>query len=104
MLDYYQVAKEASMKIGGHPGLMYLHQQCQSAEKILDAGCGEGSRLHTLLPNNKSGWGIDINTQAIKHAKKQYPKLVFTLSDPLRFPHPDRSFDLVYSAFVLEHT
>lgn len=103
MLDYYSVTKQASSKIEGHPGLIYLQQLCQKADKILDVGCGEGSRLKTLLPKGKSGWGIDISSEAISRAKSQYPKNHFQVANAQKQPFEDASFDLVYSAFAIEH-
>jgi SAM-dependent methyltransferase len=104
MLDYYKISKKASLQIGSHAGLIKLSDYCRTAEKILDVGCGEGSRLNTLLPKNKSGWGIDISSDAISKAKVQYPNHRFQVSNGTKVPFADNYFDLVYSAFTLEHT
>ncbi len=104
MLDYYKTAKKASLSISGHPGLEKLSMLCKEANKILDLGCGEGTRLNLLL-GSKKGYGVDINSQAIKLAKSEYPKHEFSLIKPDNpLPYPNKYFDLVYSAFVLEHT
>lgn len=103
MLDYYTVNKQASLKIDNHPGLLRLKDLCRSSAKILDVGCGEGSRLATLLPKNKIGWGIDISQQAIKLANYQYPKFHFQVADAQKLPFKENTFDLVYSAFAIEH-
>jgi len=103
-LDYYQTASKASKVIKGHPGLEYLQTQTCSSSKILDLGCGEGTRLNTLIGKSKAGWGIDINKQAVKQARTQYPHHKFFLYDGKKLPFKDSSFNLVYSAFVLEHT
>ncbi len=103
MTDYYQIAQAASLKIGNHSGLLYLRQLCRQAPKILDVGCGEGSRLVTLLPQSRIGWGIDASKKAITQAKKQYPHHRFQVADAARLPFADGFFDLTYSAFTLEH-
>lgn len=96
---YYEIAAEASKKIYGHPGLMKLRELCKKAEKILDVGCGEGSRLNAM----GGGVGIDINRFAISEAKKKYPKSKFQIASVEKLPFAGKSFDLVYSAFVIEH-
>jgi SAM-dependent methyltransferase len=102
-MSYYRIAKKASSEIGHHPGLVYLKHLCQTAEKILDVGCGEGTRLNTLLPPGKKGWGVDPLATAINLAKNQYPKHHFRLGVGESLPYPNAGFDLVYSAFVIEH-
>lgn len=101
---YYQLARQASLEIGSHPGLKQLQQIARRSEKILDFGCGEGTRLNTLLGDNQQGHGVDINRFAISSAKRQYPHHHFKRYSGQRLPYQDNSFDLVYSAFVLEHT
>lgn len=100
---YYQIAKRASQEIGDHPGLKYLKKATLKANNILDIGCGEGSRLN-LMAGNKHAWGIDIDKYAVEQAKKQFPQHHFQTYEGKRLPYPDHNFDLVYSAFVLEHT
>lgn len=96
---YYEIASQASKKIDGHSGLMKLCELCKKAEKILDVGCGEGSRLNAM----GGGVGIDINRFAVSQAKKKYPKSKFQIASVEKLPFADKSFDLVYSAFVIEH-
>lgn len=100
---YYSIAKKASSHIGNHRGLLYIKKAANQARKILDLGCGEGTRLN-LMSGNKKSFGVDIDSYAINLAKKQYPRHAFRIYDGKRLPYKDKSFDLVYSAFVLEHT
>lgn len=102
-MDYYAIAGTASREIGRHAGLQYIKRASNRAKKILDVGCGEGSRLETLLPIGKSGWGIDASLQAIRLAKAHYPRHHFQTGFGEKLPFPDATFDLVYSAFVVEH-
>jgi ubiquinone/menaquinone biosynthesis C-methylase UbiE len=102
--NYYQIAGEASSKINGHRGLLYIQKKAKHNKNILDVGCGEGTRLSTLLPKNKKGVGVDISKQAIGKAKLKYPRHKFVHTQDETLPFKDNSFDLIYTAFVLEHT
>jgi ubiquinone/menaquinone biosynthesis C-methylase UbiE len=104
MGKYYDMAKKASLQIGNHPGLLYIKQHYNGHIRVLDVGCGEGSRLETLISNDSLKFGVDINRQAIKFAKKQYPNNDYRVTDAAKLPYKNNSFDLVYSAFALEHT
>lgn len=101
---YYALATKASKKVGKHPGLLYLQKVAGQSSKVLDVGCGEGSRLVTILSSGRSGWGVDIDEYAVNLAKKQYPSQHFQVYSGERLPYKPNTFDLVYSAFVLEHT
>jgi len=100
---YYQIAGQASRENQNHSGIIYLKKIAKKTGSILDVGCGEGSRLNLLISKKQSGMGIDINSQAIKLARRQYPHLKFILSKSSKIPFPDNQFGLVYSCFVLEH-
>lgn len=97
---YYDVAHKGSLDIK-HPGMKILFNLSLKANNILDMGCGEGSRLNKL--SGKKKIGVDISSTAIKIAKKKYPELNFFVYDLEKLPLKDESFDLVYSAYVLEH-
>ena len=101
---YYQKAKEASTKIGNHPGLIILRQLVSISKKVLDVGCGEGTRLNLFSKKGHKGTGVDVSGYAIKKAKKQYSHFNFVLVKGEKLPFQSNSFDLAYSTFVLEHT
>ena len=103
-MDYYSVAKQASQDFVCHPAYPRFKLLASRAKKILDAGCGEGSRLNLLAPPRVQAYGLDINKQAIRLAQRQFPRLNFIPYGGHVFPLPNASFDFVYSAFVLEHT
>lgn len=103
MIDYYDTAKKASLEYKTHPFLKELKKIAENSTKILDNGCGEGSRLFTVAGSKRS-WGVDINKEAILKANTQYPQHIFKLIKPNKLPFKNDYFDLVYSAFVLEHT
>jgi ubiquinone/menaquinone biosynthesis C-methylase UbiE len=104
MINYYKIAAEASSEIGSHSALLVLKKYCELKNRILDVGCGEGSRINTLLAQGKRGWGIDISPKAISIAKKKYPIHIFSVANAEKIPFSNNYFDLSYSAFALEHT
>lgn len=99
---YYFLAKKGSLDVN-HPGMKILLNLASRSSKVLDFGCGEGTRLNLLSAGKKVAVGVDISNTAIMLARKTYPKLKFIESDLENIPLKDGSFDLVYSAYVLEH-
>ncbi|OGM26054.1 hypothetical protein A3D01_04810 [Candidatus Woesebacteria bacterium RIFCSPHIGHO2_02_FULL_39_13] len=97
---YYEMAKEGSLD-RKHFGVVLLKKMSRSASSILDLGCGEGTRLDYLT--NKKGVGVDISQVAINLARSSHPHLKFIKGNLETLPFKDESFDLVYSAFTLEH-
>ena len=98
---YYRQAAKGSVDTG-HPGMRLLKTLIKKDYRVLDLGCGEGSRLNFLV-NNSSGYGIDISKNAVTKANKKYPNLKITQSNLYKLPFKENSFHLVYSAFVIEH-
>jgi ubiquinone/menaquinone biosynthesis C-methylase UbiE len=99
---YYQMAKTGSQDYN-HPGMVLLKSVAQKCDKILDFGCGEGTRLNWIAKNKKSSLGLDISQKGIELAKKKFPKLNFKKADLEKVQLKSNIFDLVYSAYVLEH-
>lgn len=99
--SYYKIAHQGSLNFN-HPGMVILKKLAYGAKSILDLGCGEGTRLN-LLANEKKALGLDISKIGINLAKKSFPTLQFRAADLEKLPVENKSFDLVYSAFVLEH-
>lgn len=100
--QYYQMAEQGSLDIR-HKGMQVLKALVQEANKILDLGCGEGARLNLLLTGKQYGTGVDISKTAINLGKKHYPKINFIRADLEEIPLKSENFDIVYSAYVLEH-
>ena len=99
---YYHFARKASLDLS-HPGLQLIKEKAKKAEKILEIGCGEGTKLNKIAPKESLSYGIDISPLAIKLGRKQFPNIKFTELDAVKLPFKDNFFDLVYSAFTLEH-
>lgn len=99
---YYEKARESS-SFFDYPGMKVLKKYSLGCSKILDLGCGDGTRLSYISKNKKDCIGVDISKKAINIAKKQYPKCEFRVMNLEHLSFRDNNFDLVYSAFVLEH-
>ena len=99
--EYYKVAHEGSLDLA-HPGMIELKALVEDSKRILDLGCGDGTRL-SYLSKGKYGVGIDGSKKAISLAKEKYKVVEFINGNIEKLPFKDASFDLVYSAFVLEH-
>lgn len=85
-----------------HPGISYLVNLANKSANVLEVGCGTGTKL-ALISSGSKGTGIDISPFAIEVGKSKYKKLNLLVGDSEKLPFPNESFDLVYSAFVLEH-
>ena len=96
----------------GHarPLLEAMRAMLPRAESILDAGCGEGFYLASLVdgqsglsgqarsPVGGRGCGIDISTAAVELAARRYPQFEWIVANADRFiPYADASFDLILS-------
>lgn len=99
---YINVSSKASETLD-HPGVKWIFKKGKTCEKILDVGCSNGTRLNLLVGKKQKGWGVDVSKTAIKMARNKYPHLHFSLVRGENLPFEDDFFDLVYSAFVLEH-
>ena len=99
--EYYKVAHEGSLDLS-HPGMVTLKALAEDSKRILDLGCGDGTRL-SYLSKGRYGVGIDTSKKAISLAKEKYKEVEFIDGNIEKLPFKDASFDLVYSAFVLEH-
>ncbi len=82
----------------------------QRFQSILDFGCGSARVLpHVAARAGRAGAhvrcaGCDVDAEAIAWAASAWPAFDFTVSAALPpLPHPDESFDLVYSISVLSH-
>lgn len=75
--------------------------------KILDAGCGNGNALRTVIefgakPTNC--YGIDISSKAIEYARENSPAgLTYDTGLIHDIPHENETFDLIFCFGVLIH-
>lgn len=73
----------------------------QDKQRLLDAGCGEGSHLAHVISelgtDNVTGFGADISKDGIQLASKNYPDIAWCVADLARLPFAGRQFDAVLS-------
>lgn len=73
---------------------------------VLDAACGEGYGTAFLAQAAQSAVGIDIDADAVRHARETYgaiPNLRFESASVTALPLPDASVDVVVSFETIEH-
>lgn len=72
-----------------------------SAERLIDLGCGDGSFPPALFPSMADRFcGIDLSKRAIKMAAKKWPETTWVWSNADRqLPITDRSVSLAMSLF-----
>lgn len=70
---------------------------------VLEVGCGSAINLRRIKNSRADAdcWALDSSPVAVERAKKDFPNAA--VGDCAKTPFPDGSFDLVYSAGVLEH-
>jgi ubiquinone/menaquinone biosynthesis C-methylase UbiE len=72
---------------------------------LLEVGCGEGYGTNMFSKKVKHVTGLDLNAQAVEHARSRYgsDNCSFTSYDGTRFPFNTESFDAAVSFQVIEH-
>lgn len=68
--------------------------------RVLDVGCGHADWLSLIYARTPNVYGVDPDAEALSRNDSIKHKHVSTAD---RLPFPDDAFDLVTSAFVLEH-
>ncbi|MBU1201206.1 MAG: class I SAM-dependent methyltransferase [Nanoarchaeota archaeon] len=70
---------------------------------ILEIGCNTGDLIKLLYERGyKNISGIDINSQAVKIAKKKVPKANIQIKDIMK-TIPEKKYDIIYALHIIEH-
>ncbi len=72
----------------------------KDARHVLEVGCGTGAIL-SELPNTPNKYGLDIDPAALTECRANAPDALLIRGNALKLPYPNRSFDIVYSHFLL---
>ena len=80
-------------------GVMAEMLEPSATDVVLDAGCGEGFYLGTLVSETGcAGHGVDISIPAIDAAARRYPDCQWIVANADRFlPYRDASFSILLS-------
>lgn len=100
--EYYR--KIAAGEDFSHPGFKLAKDYCWGAGRILDVGCGDGSKLAKLGNQRTRRVGCDVSKEAVILGKQKFPGIKFDQLVGDVLPYKDDLFDRVTSFFVLEHT
>lgn len=94
---YYRYKRREFLKL--------LREVDFSGKRILEIGCGPGGNLQELLKLNPSKiTGADISQQMLDLAKAKLPDSVSLVkTNGTELPFPDSTFDIVFTATVLQH-
>ncbi|MCB0514803.1 MAG: class I SAM-dependent methyltransferase [Chitinophagales bacterium] len=76
-----------------------------SNKSVLEIGCGPGGNLLEVAAlQPKTLVGADISSEMVALARNKVPKAVEVIKiDGQTLPFPDQSFDIVFTATVLQH-
>lgn len=78
--------------------IQIIDKRRQDKSIILDAGCGEGTHLSTIvskLAGNAHAVGIDLAKEGIATAAKEYPGSVWSVADLANCPFQDEKFEVI---------
>jgi len=95
---YYRYKRERFLSL--------LHSVDFSGKKVLELGPGPGGNLSEVLKQAPAElYGADISQRMIDLASRHLsdPRVRLTKIDGQRLPFADRSFDIVFTATVLQH-
>jgi len=87
-----------------HPGYLLIQKFAKNSTRILDVGCGDGSKLSRLGNNNTLRVGCELSQTGVKLGNKKFHQIFFTRSSGESLPFNDNTFDITTCLYVLEHT
>jgi len=100
--EYLKISREANYNTKDTFWMKILREKSKKSKKILDVGCGDGTRLKFLNQGSKL-FGLDLSRIAIKSGQKKYKNLNLVHANAENIPFPNNHFDLVFSAYTYEH-
>ena len=101
----------SSIKEGKDLPTLKLHRllaaigQHRRGARLLEIGCGSGRILASIHDHDKSLslTGIDLSVEQVRLARRDNPRVAFTVGDAHHLPFRDSSFDYVIFLDVIEH-
>jgi ubiquinone/menaquinone biosynthesis C-methylase UbiE len=81
-----------------------IFRRAEGVKRVLDIGCGSGLWAKLFLEAGDVEYvGLDQNAAMLEVARNRYPGVEFVHSNGRAMPFADGSFDLVFTAAVLQH-
>lgn len=102
--DFNSINAESPATIYRHKMLVKKIRDLRSKD-ILDAGCGSGELIISLLKNleNVNLSGFDVSTEVINQNKRRIKGVKFFTQDLTVKANPTKFYDLVLCSEVIEH-
>jgi ubiquinone/menaquinone biosynthesis C-methylase UbiE len=77
----------------------------ESAQRLLDIGCGTGRTLHQIARTHPAMrlWGVDLSPAYVRHARKRLADLAevtLAVENGEQLPFADGAFDIVTSVYL----
>lgn len=69
--------------------------------KVLEVGCATGDLSRALAEQGMNVWGVDLSSSMLAKAQQVPSRARFRLADAAHLPFPDRSFDIVLAASLI---
>ncbi len=92
-------ARRALFDLGHYAPIMSaVAALCAGRERVLDAGCGEGSYIGAVDAPER--YGIDVSKPGIRLAARRFRRVEFAVASSYRLPFDDSTFDAVISVFA----
>lgn len=73
----------------------------EGVHKVMDLGCGSALWRHVF--GDREYVGVDQNEEMIRVAKGRFPEDTFKVCNGMNLDFDDESFDMVFTASVLQH-
>jgi SAM-dependent methyltransferase len=103
---YYDAISPHEVSWGDLSNSVYqdILRRAKMADAVLEVGCGSASVLATGQLAQGRYTGVDFSEAQLMKNRQRYPEAAFVpLTNPGKLPFSEKTFDYVFSVFVLEH-
>ncbi len=95
--------KELLRKLRFRPHSWPLASVSPKSKRLLDLGCGNGTKLFEFVQHGYDVWGVDVGADAIRVCQKILPQGHFIQGELQETGLPDAHFDYIRIDNALEH-